>query len=148
MERQQRMSSRLVEPSHVRLDLAATSRDEAVRSVTELLRGDPRIGSWDSLQASIGPKQIVDLKGGVCLAHGRDESVRDLVVAAGRLPADAGPSLPRYVFVFAIPGAMAEDYLRAVGALARACGEEKKIATLDKAHSAAEFADALEALLG
>lgn len=142
------MSSRLVEPSHVRLDLSADTRDGAVRSVAELLRGDPRIGSWDALWASIGPKQIVDLKGGVCLAHGRDGTVQDLVLAAGRLPVEAGSGLPRYVFVFAIPFAMAEDYLRAVGALARACGEEKKMAALDRAATPAEFADALEELLG
>ncbi len=142
------MSSRLIEPSHVRLDLAATSRDEAVRSVAELLRGDPRIGSWDALWASIGPKQIVDLKGGVCLAHGRSETVRDLVLAAGRLTAAANAALPRHVFVFAIPFAMADDYLRAVGALARACGEQKSMAALDKATTPAEFADAVENLLG
>jgi hypothetical protein len=148
MERQQRMSSRLVEPAHVQFDFAAASRDGAVWSVAELLRGDPRIGSWDALRASIGPKQIVDLKGRVCLAHGRDETVRDLALAAGRLPADADPHLPRYVFVFAIPSAMAEDYLRAVGALARACGEEKKMAALDRAATPRDFAEALEKLLG
>lgn len=142
------MSNRLVEPAHVRLDLAAGSRDGAVWSVAELLRGDPRIGAWDALRASIGPKQIVDLKGRVCLAHGRDETVRDLALAAGRMPADADPHLPRYVFVFAIPSAMAEDYLRAVGALARACGEEKKMAALDQAATPADFAEALEKLLG
>ena len=141
------MSSRLVEPSHVKLDLAAASRDGAVRSVAELLRGDPRVGSWDAFWASIGPKQIVDLKGGVCLAHGRDEAVRDLVLAAGRLAAGADAGLPRYVFVFAIPFAMAEDYLRAVGALARACGEGKKMALLDKAATPEEFAGSLGELL-
>ena len=142
------MSGLLVEPSHVRLDFAAASRDEAVRSVAELLRGDPRIGSWDALWASIGPRQIVDLKGGVCLAHGRSQTVRDLVLAAGRLPSAADAGLPRYVFVFAIPFAMADDYLRAVGALARACGEQKSTAALDKAATPAEFADAVENLLG
>jgi mannitol/fructose-specific phosphotransferase system IIA component (Ntr-type) len=148
MERQQRMSIRLVEPSNVRLDLSAASRDEAVRSVAGLLRGDPRIGSWEAFWASIGPKQVVDLKGGVCLAHGRHESVRDLALAAGRWPADGASGLPRHVFVFAIPFAMAEDYLRAVGALARACGEEKSLAALGKAATPSGFAEVLEQLLG
>ena len=141
------MSNRLVEPSHVKLDLAAASRDGAVRSVAELLRDDPRVGSWDALWTSIGPKQIVDLKGGVCLAHGRSETVRDLVLAAGRLATGSNAGLLRYVFVFAIPFAMAEDYLRAVGALARACGEGKRLAALDKAATPVEFADAVENLL-
>jgi len=144
------MSNRLIDPAHVRLGLAASSRDEAVRVVAELLRGDERIGSWDAFWGSIGPKQIVDLKGcgcGVCLAHGRDESVRDLVLAAGRLEENAPAGLPRFVFVFAIPAAMAEDYLRSVGALARLCGEEKTFAALGKAGTPAALADALEALL-
>lgn len=141
------MSSRLIEPSRVRLDLAAASRDEAVRSAAELLRGDPRIGSWEALWASIGPAQIVDLKGGVCLAHGRSETVRDLVLAAGRLSSGANAGLPRYVFVFAIPFAMAGDYLRAVGALARICGGENGLSALDKAATPAEFAEMLDGLL-
>lgn len=144
------MSGRLIDPARVRLDLAAGSRDEAVRDVAELLRGDGRIGSWDALWRSIGPKQIVDLKGcgcGVCLAHGRDESVRDLVLAAGRMAEHTAAGLPRFVFVFAIPSAMAEDYLRAVGALARLCGEEKKFETLVRAATPADLADSLEDFL-
>lgn len=140
------MSVRLIDPAHVKLDLVAGSRDEAVRAVAELLRGEKKIGSWDAFWASVGPKQIVDLKGcgcGVCLAHGRDGSVRDLVLAAGRLPDTAGPGLPRFVFVFAIPAAMAEDYLRAVGALARLCGEEKKFAALVRAETPAALAGLL-----
>lgn len=144
------MSNRLIDSAHVRLDLVAGSRDGAVREVAELLRGDPRIGSWDAFWKSIGPKQIVDLKGcgcGVCLAHGRDESVRDLVFAAGRMADGAAPGLPRFVFVFAIPAAMAEDYLRAVGALARLCGEEKKFEVLCRAATPEALADALEEFL-
>ena len=142
--------SRLIDASHVMLDFAAASRDEAVREVAELLRGDARIGSWDAFWKSIGAKQIVDLKGcgcGVCLAHGRDESVRDLVLAAGRAPVNAASGVPRFVFVFAIPAAMAEDYLRAVGALARLCGEEKKFAALERAGTPEALADTLQEFL-
>lgn len=144
------MSDRLVDPARVTLDLSATSREEAVRAVAELLRGDPRIGSWEEFWKSIGPKQIVDLKGygcGVCLAHGRDPSVRDLVLAAGRASGNAASGLPRFVFVFAIPSAMAEDYLRAVGALARLCGEEKKFAALESAATPEALAGELCAFL-
>jgi PTS system fructose-specific IIA component len=151
MEREQRMSSRLIDPAHVKIDLVAGSRDEAVRTVAGLLRDDKRIGSWDAFWKSVGPKQIVDLKGcgyGVCLAHGRDVSVHDLALAAGRMAPTAGPGLPRFVFVFAIPSAMAEDYLRAVGALARLCGEAKKMDQLLEAGTAQAFAGSLEALLG
>jgi len=141
------MSGALIDPSHVELDLVAASRDEAVRAVAELLHGDTRIGSWQAFWKSIGTKQIVDLKGcgcGVCLAHGRDASVRDLVLAAGRMAAHSAHGLPRFVFVFAIPAAMAEDYLRVVGALARLCGEEKKFAALESAATAVALAGLLD----
>jgi len=144
------MSSRLVEPAHVALDLDASSRDGAVRAVAERLRGDARIGSFDAFRESIGPKQIVDLAGcgcGVCLAHGRESSVRELVLAAGRLPEGVAGALPRFVFLFAIPERMAEDYLRAVGALARACGEPARMEELHRAETPEALADALEKLL-
>lgn len=144
------MSTRLVDPSRVKLDLDSRSRDGAVRAVAELLRGDARIASWEDFWRSIGPKQVVDLKGcngGVCLAHGRGESVKDLAFAAARLPENSGEDLPRFVFVFAIPAAMAEDYLRAVGALARACSEAKKMEALRQAPTPQALADALEDVL-
>lgn len=145
------MKDRLIVPAHVKLDLIAGSRDEAVRDVAELLHGDQRIGSWDAFWESVGPKQIVDLKGcgcGVCLAHGRDESVGDLVLAAGRMADARAAGLPRFVFVFAIPAAMAEDYLRAIGALARLCGEKKKFDVLCRAGTTTALADALQEFLG
>lgn len=144
------MSGRLVDPARVKLDLVAGSRDEAVRAVAELLRGDARIGSWEDFWKSVGPKQVVDLKGfgcGVCLAHGRDGTVKELAFAAARLSGKPDSTLPRFVFVFAIPAAMAEDYLRAVGALARACGEANEMQALGKAQTPEALAAALEDIL-
>lgn len=145
------MSAPLIVPAGAAIDLDATARDAAVEAVAGLLRDDPRIGSWESFRHSIGPKQIVDLKGcghGVCLAHGRDTSVRGLALAAGRLRTGADPALPLFVFVFAIPSAMTEDYLRTVGALARLCGEKDKMNALQRATSAAALAAALDDWLG
>jgi len=142
--------SGIVFPSRVGVGLAAASRDEVVRAVIELLRGDPRIGPLETFITSIGPKQVVDLKGegcGVCLAHGRDTSVKELALAAGRLAAPLGPEGLRLVFVFAIPATMAGEYLRTVGALARACGNAKKVASLLDAADAEKFAAVLNALL-
>lgn len=142
--------SRVVEESRVAVGLQAGSRDEAVRAAIELLRGDPRVGSLEAFIASIGPKQIVDLPGlgcDICLAHGRDGSVKKLAFAAGRFAAPAGSDKPLLVFVFAIPAAMAGEYLRMVGALARACGNAKKIAALLGAATDAEFAAVLDTLL-
>jgi len=66
-------------------------------------------------------------------------------LAAARWAAPAGPHL---VFVFAIPAAMSEEYLRNVGALARICREPEKTDALLAAATPAEFAGLLDAWLG
>lgn len=127
-------------PARVLLDVAAPTREAAVRAVAELLCNDPRIGSWEEFWMSIGERQVVDLEGcggGVVLAHGRGGSVKQLALAAARW---ASPDGPRLVFVFAIPAAMAEEYLRKVGALARVCREPAKLDALREAATAGEFA--------
>jgi len=148
------MSIDPVSTDHVMLDLAASTREGAVRAVAELLHADSQIVSWDQFWASVGPRQIVDLKGGecgVCLAHGRDSSVSALRLAAARLAVPlevpGAPAL-RLVFVFAIPSAMADDYLRTVGALARCCGQDRKLQALLDAPGKEEFAAALRVLVG
>ena len=137
-------------PSTVRLGLQAVTRDEAVRATAEILRGDPRVGSWDALWASIGPKQVVELGGSgggvVCLSHGRSGAVGNLALAAARLSAPvAGQQAEALVlfFVFAIPLTMAEEYLRAVGALARAVGNAKHRTALLGAETQDDFANLL-----
>ncbi len=134
----------LLDPSRVRLDLPADSRAGAVEAALELLRDDPHLASWEEFRRAVGPGQVVDLEdsgGTVVLAHGRAPAVREMTMAAARFSA---PSCPRLVFVFAIPSAMAGEYLRAVGALARVCRQEDKLAVLLSAPDARTFADTLE----
>ena len=133
----------LLGPSHVRLDVEAVSREEAVAAAVDLLRDDVRVTSWDELRASIGPKQVVDLEGcgGVILAHGRSSTVKAMALSAVRW---RSPSGSRVVFVFAIPSAMSEEYLRKVGALARLCREEGKLPQLLSAATPAQFATVVE----
>jgi mannitol/fructose-specific phosphotransferase system IIA component (Ntr-type) len=137
------MSARLsVDPARICLDLPAGSRGEAVRSTVDLLRADPRILSWDGFTAAVAERPLVDLGDkGICLAHGRGEAVKDLVLAASRPQSSAGDvALPSLVFVFGIPAAMAEEYLRAVGALARVCADGVRVAALLSVPTAEEFA--------
>jgi len=141
-------SGRLLDPAHVRLDVAAESRDSAVEEAILLLRDDPRIASWDEFRPWIGPKQVMELEGssgGVVLVHGRSAAVKDMALSALRWPS---PSGPRFVFVFAIPSTMTEQYLRKVGALARTCRDEGKLAALAAAATPEEFAGMLEEWIG
>ena len=134
----------LFSPARIRLGLAATDRDAALRATAELLSGDPRVGSWEEFWSSIGARQVVDLSdcsGSVMIAHGRGDSVQALALAAARWTGTGGDQL---VFVFAIPSAMSGEYLRKVGALARVCREPDKLAGLMAAATPEDFAALLE----
>ncbi|MEX1044598.1 MAG: PTS sugar transporter subunit IIA [Chthoniobacterales bacterium] len=139
----------LLETSRVRLDLAGASREAAVEEALGLLRDDPRIGSWEEFRRAVGEKQVVDLDGcagGVILAHGRSSAVKNLALAAARWSGPEGDAC--LIFVFAIPSAMAEEYLRKVGAMARTCRDPQRLAELRAAPTAEEFAAKLEEWLG
>ena len=141
-------SSSIIDPSLVRLDLEAPDRETALRRTAELLAADPRVGNWEEFWLSIGGRQVVELAdaaGSVILAHGRGQAVREVALAAARWAAPAGPGL---IFVFAIPAAMSEEYLRNVGALARICRQPEKTAALLTAATPAEFAGLLDGWLG
>lgn len=141
------MSGECVGPATVRLGMQAATREEAVRATAELLQGDTRVGPWDTFWAGITPAKVVELGGGegraVCLAHGRGADVTGLALAAARLarpvPGENGAPLSLF-FVFAIPLTMSEEYLRAVGALARACGDAARREALDADASPEDFA--------
>jgi len=148
MERQQRLmpAEPLFSPARVRLDFSAPDRASALRTAAELLDGDARVGSWGEFWSSIGSRQVVDLEpagaaGGVMIAHGRSPSVTGLALSAARW---AAPDGPRLIFVFAIPAAMSDEYLRRVGALARVCREPDKLAALRTAPTADDFMSLLE----
>lgn len=136
------MDEPLFVPSRVSLDLAAGSCGAAVRATAELLRGAPGVPAWEELWQSIAARQTAELAGGVCLAHGRLASLGEPLAAAARLaaPVPGTKGSVRFVFVFAIPAAMAEEYLRTVGALARCCGNVKKMDALQAAGTPGEFA--------
>lgn len=140
------MTRILVPPACAVVEMEASSRDEAVKKAAELLRDDPHIGSWDAFWKAIGPRQIVDLEGcdgGVCLVHGRSDTITGLAVAVARLQHGC-KGCPRLVFVFAIPSAMAEEYLRAVGSLARFCRDHDSLASMLSAPDASALARILE----
>ena len=138
----------LISPSRVRLDVAAATRAAAVEAAAGLLRDDARLGAWEEFRASIGERQVVDVEGcagRVVLAHGRGEAVKELALSAVRWTA---PGETRLVFVFAIPAAMAEEYLRKVGALARVCRDPAKLGMLRSAPTPEDFAARLAEWIG
>ncbi len=149
------MNCRCLSAATVRLGVEVATREEAVRAVAEILRGDPRVGSWEDFWKVIGPNQVVELGeghgGAVCLVHGRGAGILDLALSALRLSTpvfgETGASLSLF-FAFAIPAARSAEYLRAVGALARTCGDAKRRSALMAATTEEEFARLLAAWIG
>jgi mannitol/fructose-specific phosphotransferase system IIA component (Ntr-type) len=137
--------------SHVQLRLEAESLAEGVEFLLNLLRGDERIMDHAAFAAAVHQRAFPLIEKDdfrLCLAHGRTNALRGLVMAAGRpitpltCPATGAPV--QLVFVAGIPAAFNTDYLRLLGAIARICGEPETRARLLTVASASEFLQILE----
>ena len=116
----------ILKPAQVDLKLQATTKEEAIERVLDLLRGDPRVEDWERLHQAVLKRNAPALEQagvGILIAHGRTNSLDGLVMAAGRLEIPlvckeiASPV--RLVFVAGIPRAVDMEYLRVVGAIVR-----------------------------
>lgn len=143
----------ILQPEQVILNLESTGKPEAVQEVLSRLSGHGQVRDFDALRTAVIQRNaptIVENGCGICIAHGRTESVRTLVMAAGRslggFPSGEGEAAPtRLVFVAGIPGALNAEYLRVVGAIARICRDRHQIDRLLAAKNARDFVDLLAA---
>jgi mannitol/fructose-specific phosphotransferase system IIA component (Ntr-type) len=124
----------VLQPDHVILALAAQDPAGAVSEVLATLEGDERVSNFTALRDAVlaQPAPAIAENGcGICIAHGRTESVSSLIMAAGR--SNQGivyPGLPepvKLVFVAGIPGAFTSEYLRIVGAIVRMCRDRRQL---------------------
>ena len=139
-------------PKHILLDLKATASPGAIYEVAESLRGDERVLDWETLYEGLrdGNSCVVNESGyGMCIPHARTGGVSAMVMAAGRSEEGIVFESPairvHYIFVIGVPEAMAADYLRIIGALARIVKSPKTEAALRAAATRQEFRDLLAA---
>ena len=109
----------VLQPDHVILTLAAKDPAGAIDEVLAKLEGEERVKNFALLREAVlaQPAPAIAENGcGICIAHGRTESVTSLVMAAGRSAKGiAFPELAepvRLVFVAGIPGAFTSEYLQ------------------------------------
>jgi mannitol/fructose-specific phosphotransferase system IIA component (Ntr-type) len=141
----------ILHPDHIALDLRATEAKTAIDEVTALLKNDTGVSDWNALYKGVHSSApcLPEPGGGfsLCIPHTRGECVSSMVMSVGR--SDAGIAFPgvalpvRYLFCIGVPRALAADYLRIVGLLARvfkdrAAEEELRIIT-----SGADFVNRL-----
>ena len=140
----------VLKPEGVDLSISANTAEQAVESLLSRMSGDPRVRDFSGLREAVVSRHappVVEGDAAVLIAHWRTGAVGDLVLAAGRIP--DGLPLPgtgtrlELVFVAGIPSALASDYLRVVGVLARACKSSEDRKLLLAAPSAAEFISVL-----
>ena len=116
----------ILHPEAIDLDLKMSNQEEAINHVASLLREDDRVKDWNAFYKGLGSKQpCVAAAGGteICIPHTRTDSVTGMVMSAGRTRKGImvkGADAPvHFVFCIGVPIALAADYLRIIGALAR-----------------------------
>jgi nitrogen PTS system EIIA component len=124
----------VLQPDHVLLTLAAQDPATAIDEVLGPLEGDERVKDFAALREAVlmQPAPALAENGcGICIAHGRTESVTSLVMSAGR--SARGIVFPKLsepvklVFVVGIPSAFTSEYLRIVGAIVRMCRDRRQL---------------------
>lgn len=144
--------SNVLKVAQVDLALEATTKEEAVARVLAMFRGDARVAEFDSLKNAVEQRSAAAIEHGqcgICIAHGRTDTLKELVLSAGRLASPlAVPEIGvplRLVFVAGIPSAFRSDYLRVVGAIARICANPEQIQKLLGVREPSRFIELLDA---
>ena len=139
-----------------RVELASTAPDHrtAIALVADLLHNAPDVLDWpalyEGLRGSCPCLAESDGAFAICLPHARTDAVAAMVMSVGRF--DAGVTFPgcaplvRYIFCIGVPKALANDYLRIVGLLARILKEPAAEAQLHTAATPRDFLARLSAL--
>jgi mannitol/fructose-specific phosphotransferase system IIA component (Ntr-type) len=136
----------ILHPQDIDLELKTANQEEAINHVASLLKEDERIIDWNAFYKGLrSAEPCVAAAGGteICIPHTRTDSVTGMVMSAGRAPKGIpvkGTDVPvHFVFVIGVPLALAADYLRIIGALARIFKDPAAKRALRQAPAAAEF---------
>lgn len=138
----------------VGLDLEPHDHHSAVRAVAELLRTLPAVLDWKLLFTGLLNSCPCLAESGsefaICLPHARTDAVSSIVMSVGRfIPGIDFPDCPqlvRYIFCIGAPTALANDYPRLVGLLARIFKDPQAEMRIRAASTPEEFVDQLRAL--
>ena len=141
----------LLRPDHVALEMSATDPKSAIEEVAGLLKSVPAVLDFQALLKGVHASSpcLPEPGGGfaLCIPHTRGECVSEMVMSVGR--SGAGVVFPnvelpvRYIFCIAVPRALAADYLRIVGLLARVFKDRTAEAELRAAAAGSDFIELL-----
>jgi PTS system nitrogen regulatory IIA component len=143
----------ILRPEHVILEIAAQTPQAAIAEVAAPLRTDERVLDWETVLGGfykVAPCIPAAPAFAICIPHTRTEELTSLVMSVGR--STAGIVFPdvavpvRYVFCIGVQLALAADYLRIVGLLARIVKDPASEQRLREAANGVEFVQALTRL--
>lgn len=141
----------LLHPENIALQLRAATSKEAIDAVAARLKNHPAVLDWSALKTGVHASApcLPEPGGGfaLCIPHTRGECVNGMVMSVGRSEEGVlfpGVDLPvRYLFCIAVPRALAGDYLRIVGLLARVFKDRTAESELREVATATEFIELL-----
>ncbi|WP_265520690.1 PTS sugar transporter subunit IIA [Oerskovia flava] len=120
------MSTPLITPELVALDIEASDRDAATRQLVELLAAAGRVTDAEGFLADVRAREAqmaTGMPGGVGLPHARSEHVTVPTLAVGRVPAGVDFGAPdgpaTLLFLIAAPASGDGDHLKILASLAR-----------------------------
>lgn len=120
------MSTSLITPDLVAVDVVATDRDDVVRQLIDKLVAAGRVTDADGFAADVKAREAqmaTGMPGGIGLPHARSQYVTVPSLALGKVPggvdfgAPDGPAT--LVFLIAAPASGDADHLKILAALAR-----------------------------
>ncbi len=142
------MTTPLITPELVGIDLTGTDRDDVTRQLIDLMAAAGRVTDADGFHADVRAREAqmaTGMPGGVGLPHARSEHVVAPSLAVGRVPggvdfgAPDGPA--NLIFLIAAPASGGSDHLKILASLARRLVHESFRASLLNAADANEVAE-------
>ena len=142
------MSTPLITPELVAVDLVATDRDDATRQLIDLLFKAGRVTDADGFHADVRAREAqmaTGMPGGIGLPHARSSFVTAPSLAVGKVAAGVDFGAPdgpaTLVFLIAAPTEGDGDHLKILAALARRLVHESFRTSLKEATDPTTVAD-------
>jgi mannitol/fructose-specific phosphotransferase system IIA component (Ntr-type) len=142
--------SDLLEEKQIALELAARTKEDALREIIALLHANGRIADSEKFFAAVMTRERASstvAEHGVAFPHARTDLVREITLGIGRssdgVAFAKSDELVHLIFVIGVPQQMIQDYLVCVGTLARVVKDEAIRAVLRDAKTPKEFLEQL-----
>ena len=142
------MSTPLITPELVGIDLTGNDRDDVTRQLIDLMAAAGRVTDADGFHADVRAREAqmaTGMPGGVGLPHARSEHVTVPSLAVGRVPAGVDFGAPdgpaNLIFLIAAPASGGSEHLKILASLARRLVHDSFRSSLLNAADANEVAE-------